>query len=79
MQRLNNELYQSFIHLLTVTTTAGTGSETTGTAIFDYVKMQAKTGISNRALKPLLGVVDPLALLTVPNRVTAYTGFDVLT
>jgi len=72
-------VYNPVKPLIAVTTTAGTGSETTGTAIFDYVKMQAKTGISNRALKPLLGVVDPLALLTVPNRVTAYTGFDVLT
>jgi len=64
--------------LIAVATTAGTGSETTGTSIFDYVAMNAKTGISNRALKPLLGIVDPLSLLTAPNRVTCYAGFDVL-
>jgi len=64
--------------LIAVATTAGTGSETTGTAIFDFVEMNAKTGISNRALKPLLGVVDPEALMTCPNRVTCYAGFDVL-
>jgi len=71
-------IYNAVKPLIAVATTAGTGSETTGTAIFDYVAMNAKTGISNRALKPLLGIVDPLALLTCPNRVTCYAGFDVL-
>ncbi|XP_076437808.1 hydroxyacid-oxoacid transhydrogenase, mitochondrial-like isoform X1 [Babylonia areolata] len=64
--------------LIAVTTTAGTGSETTGTAVFDYVDLRAKTGISNRALRPTLGILDPLHLRTAPERVTAYTGIDVL-
>ena len=59
-------------------TTAGTGSETTGTAVFDFVSLKAKTGISNRALRPTLGILDPLHLRTAPERVTAYTGIDVL-
>ena len=44
--------------LIAVPTTAGTGSETTGTAILDITSMAFKTGIANRAMKPMLGIVD---------------------
>ncbi|WAR18075.1 HOT-like protein [Mya arenaria] len=64
--------------LIAVPTTAGTGSETTGTTVFDYLPMKAKTGIANRALRPDLGIVDPDHLITAPERVTCYTGIDVL-
>ncbi|ROJ35271.1 Hydroxyacid-oxoacid transhydrogenase, mitochondrial [Anabarilius grahami] len=35
-------------------------------------------GIANRALKPTLGMVDPLHTLHMPSRVAANSGFDVL-
>lgn len=65
--------------LIAIPTTAGTGSETTGTAVFDLSEMKCKTGITSRALKPTLGILDPLHLVSSPERVTAYAGIDVLT
>lgn len=64
--------------LVAVPTTAGTGSETTGTAIFDLVEKRAKTGIAHRNLKPTLGICDPLNTRTMPSAVHASSGLDVL-
>ena len=64
--------------LVAVPTTAGTGSETTGTAIFDLVSKKAKTGIAHRVLKPTLGICDPINTRTMPPAVHASSGLDVL-
>jgi hydroxyacid-oxoacid transhydrogenase len=64
--------------LIAIPTTAGTGSETTGVAIFDLSKMRAKTGIASRRLKPTLGLLDPGNTRTMPAQVAAATGLDVL-
>lgn len=65
--------------LIAIPTTAGTGSETTGVAIFDLLEMHAKTGIAHRALRPVMGIVDPNNTRTLPRMVAASTGLDVLT
>lgn len=64
--------------LIAIPTTAGTGSETTGVAIFDYEEMHAKTGIAHRALRPVMGIVDPDNARTMPPMVAACSGLDVL-
>ncbi len=64
--------------LIAIPTTAGTGSETTGVAIFDFLEMHAKTGIAHRALRPVMGIVDPHNTRTLPPMVAACTGLDVL-
>ncbi len=64
--------------LVAIPTTAGTGSETTGVAIFDIKQMRVKTGIAHRRLKPTLGIIDPDNTRTLPPAVAACTGLDVL-
>jgi hydroxyacid-oxoacid transhydrogenase len=64
--------------LIAIPTTAGTGSETTGVAIFDFERMKAKTGIAHRRLRPTLGMVDPENTRTLPPPVAAASGLDVL-
>src|SRR4051812_2099968 len=64
--------------LIAIPTTAGTGSETTGVAIFDLTRLHAKTGIASRRLKPTLGLLDPENTRTMPPQVAASSGLDIL-
>ena len=64
--------------LMAIPTTAGTGSETTGVAIFDLKRLRAKTGIASRRLKPTLGYLNPENTRTLPPEVAASSGLDVL-
>ncbi|MBD3675124.1 MAG: iron-containing alcohol dehydrogenase [Planctomycetaceae bacterium] len=64
--------------LLAVPTTAGTGSETTAVAVFDFEQQRVKTGIANQYLRPTLGILDPENTRSCPKEVAASAGLDVL-
>lgn len=64
--------------LIAIPTTAGTGSEATGVSIFDHTESGAKTGIRDRAIRPLMGIIDPDHLEYCGPELTAFTGLDVL-
>lgn len=59
-------------------TTAGTGSECTGIAVFDLVAQNVKTGIASKFLKPSRALIEPAVTQTLPATVVACSGFDVL-
>src|SRR2546430_3370627 len=56
-------------------TTCGTGSETTGIAIFTLSSLNAKTGILSRRLIPTVALVDSDVTKSLPANVVASTGF----
>jgi len=64
--------------MICIPTTSGTGSETTGVAVFDMTELHVKTAIAHRHLRPLLGILDPENTRTMPKMVAVCTGFDVL-
>ena len=59
-------------------TTAGTGSECTGIAVFDLLEQRVKTGIAAPVLRPTQAVIDPRFAESLPPMVVACSGFDVL-
>lgn len=64
--------------LVCVTTTAGTGSEVDAGAVISCKQTDEKLRLGDPRLIPVLSVVDPELMLTVPARLTAFQGFDAL-
>jgi len=65
--------------ILVLPTTAGTGSETTPSAVLDILDMKVKTGIACPQLRPTMALIDPLLTVSMSPEVTGSTGSDVLT
>ena len=63
--------------LIAIPTTTGTGSETTGMAVFDLIEAENKSVIGHRYLRPILALLDPLNIQPLPSAVVASTGLDV--
>ncbi len=64
--------------LLTIPTTAGTGSEMNRSAILTDPTVHHKDAIRSDHLFPRIALVDPLLTHDLPAEVTAQTGFDAL-
>jgi len=64
--------------LFAIPTTAGTGSETTVATVITDSKSKQKYMISDFPLIPKYAVLDPEVTRTLPPKITAMTGMDVL-
>lgn len=64
--------------VIAITTTAGTVSETDPWAVVTHEENHEKIGIGNDDMFPVLAVVDPELMTSVPPKFTAYQGFDAL-
>ncbi|MBO9353636.1 iron-containing alcohol dehydrogenase [Bordetella petrii] len=63
--------------LIAVPTTAGTGSEVSGSCVITDTEQNRKMSIRHAALNPAAyAVLDPLALRTMPAHVAAHSGMD---
>ena len=65
--------------VIAVTTTAGTGSEVTQVSVVTNPAERCKSALYHPLLFPKIAIVDPELTCTVPQRVTAVTGFDAFT
>jgi alcohol dehydrogenase class IV len=63
--------------VIAVTTTSGTGSQVTQVAVITNTKECDKSAIYNPMVYPKVAIVDAKLMMTVPEHITASTGFDV--
>ena len=64
--------------VVAITTTAGTGTEVDPWTVITNENTNEKIGFGNSDTFPVLSIVDPELMLTVPPKLTAFQGFDAL-
>lgn len=64
--------------IVAITTTAGTGTEADPWTVTTKRETNEKIGFGYAKTFPVLSIVDPELMRTVPPRLTAYQGFDAL-
>lgn len=66
------------LSIVAIATTSGTGSEMNGFGVISNLETQEKIGFGAPELTPVIAIVDPELMTTVPPKYTAYQGFDAL-
>ena len=69
---------QKPLPIVAITTTAGTGTETDPWTVISNEETKEKFGYGIEGTFPVLAIVDPELMLTVPRNYTIYQGFDAL-
>ena len=65
--------------MVSIPTTSGTGSEVTSFAVISDKEKNIKYPLADYELTPDVAIVDPDLVMTLPKKLTADTGMDVLT
>lgn len=65
--------------LITIPTTAGTGSEVTHSSVITDTENEYKMTIKSTLIAPKIALMDPELTKTMPQKITASTGLDALT
>jgi len=65
--------------IVTIPTTAGTGSEVTYNAVFINAQTQQKLGINTKDCFPTFSILDPVFIQSCPKPVIVSSGLDALT
>lgn len=66
-------------HLVCIPTTSGTGSEVTPFAVITDKEENKKYPLTDYSLTPSVAIIDPSFTYSLPKKITADTGMDVLT
>lgn len=62
--------------VIAIPTTAGTGTEADPWTVITHEERNEKIGFGNASTFPVISIVDPELMVTVPAHLTAYQGFD---
>jgi alcohol dehydrogenase len=74
-----NPIQNNPLPIICITTTAGTGSEADQWGVVTNEETNEKIGVGGYdSLFPVLSIIDPELMKSVPSKFTAYQGFDAL-
>ncbi|HEB31222.1 MAG TPA: iron-containing alcohol dehydrogenase [Spirochaetes bacterium] len=69
---------ENTLPIVSVPTTAGTGSEATHFSVLSNPEIREKSTIAHERIIPRVALVDPQLTVSMPSKLTALTGIDVL-